>query len=53
LLIHVSIPSDNNVLKKKAAENVLKLKDLLTEAQRVRNVKLNLMPVTIGDTGSL
>ena len=44
MIIDVAIPGDRNV-KKKEAEKVLKYKDLVTEIQRMWNVKANVIPV--------
>jgi hypothetical protein len=41
-----------NVIKKEA-EKILKYKDLITEIQRMWNVKTNVTPVIIGATGSI
>ena len=37
-----------NVIKKEA-KNILKHKDLTTEIQRTRDVKINVIPVIIGE----
>jgi hypothetical protein len=52
MLINVAIPGDRNVIKKEA-EKILKYKDLITEIQRMWNVKTQLTPVTIGATGTI
>jgi hypothetical protein len=52
MLIDVAIPGDRNVIKKEA-ENILKYKDLTREIQRMWNVKTNLIPVIIGETGTI
>jgi hypothetical protein len=41
-----------NVIKKEA-EKILKYKDLTIEIQRTRNVKIKMIPVTIGATGTI
>jgi hypothetical protein len=38
MLIDFAIPGDRNAIKKEA-EKILKYKDLITEIQRMRNVK--------------
>jgi hypothetical protein len=40
MLIDVAMPGDRKVIKKKA-EKILKYKDLITEIQRMWNVKAN------------
>ena len=52
MLIDVAILWDRNVMKKED-ENILKYKDLTTEIQRMWNVKTNVMPVIIGETGTI
>jgi hypothetical protein len=52
MLIDVAIPGDINVIKKEA-EKILKYKDLTIEIQHMRNVKTNVIPVTIGATGTI
>jgi hypothetical protein len=44
MLIDVAISEDRHVLRKEA-EKILKYKDLALEIQRMRNVKLNVLPV--------
>jgi hypothetical protein len=51
MLIDVAIPGDRNVIKKEA-EKILKYKDLTIEIQRLWNVKINVIPVIIGATGT-
>jgi len=51
MLIDVAIPGDRNVIKKEA-EKISKYKDLITEFQRMWNVKAKLIPVTIRATGT-
>jgi len=48
----VAIPGDRNVVKKEA-EKILKYKDLITEIQRMWNVKAKVIPVIIGATGTI
>ena len=50
MLIYVTISGDRNVIKK-AAEKVLKCKDLTIEILRMWNVKTKVIPVIIGATG--
>jgi len=38
---------------KKEAEKILKYKDLTIETQRMWNVKINVIPVIIGATGTI
>ena len=45
------IPGHRNVIKKEA-EKTLKYNDLITEIQRMWNVKERVMPVIIGATGA-
>jgi hypothetical protein len=52
VLIDVAIPGDRNVIKKEA-ERILKYKDLITEIQRMWNVKTKMMPVITGATGTI
>jgi hypothetical protein len=52
MLIDVAIPGDRNVIKKEA-EKILKYKDLITEIQRMWNVKTQVTPVIIGATGTI
>jgi hypothetical protein len=52
MLIDVPIPGDINVIKKEA-EKILKHKDLITEIQRMWNVKTKVTPVIIGATGTI
>jgi hypothetical protein len=49
VLIDVAIPGDRKMIKKEA-EKILKYKDLLTEIQRMWNVKTQVTPVIIGAT---
>ena len=48
----VAIPGDRNVVKKEA-EKILKYKDLITEIQRMWNVKAKVIPVITGATGTI
>ena len=50
MLIDVAIPGVRNVIKREA-EKILIYKDLVTEIQRMWNVKAQAMPVIIGETG--
>ena len=52
VLMDVAIPGDRNVIKKEA-EKILKYKDLTTETQRMWNVKIRVIPVIIGETGTI
>jgi hypothetical protein len=52
VLIDIAIPGDRNVIKKEA-EKILKYKDLITEIQRMWNVKTQVAPVIIGATGTI
>jgi hypothetical protein len=52
MLIDVAISGDRNVIKK-AAEKILKYKDLTVEIQRMWNVKTKTIPVIIGATGTI
>jgi hypothetical protein len=52
MLIDVAIPADRNVIKKEA-EKILKYKGLITEIQRMWNVKTQVMPVIVGATGTI
>jgi hypothetical protein len=52
MLIDVAIPGDRNVIKEEA-EKIIKYKDLITEIQRVWNVKTKMTPVIIGATGTI
>jgi hypothetical protein len=47
MLIDVAIPGNGNMIKKEA-EKILKYKDLMTEIQRMCNVKTKVTPVIIG-----
>ena len=49
---NVAIPGDRNVIKTEG-ENILKYKDLITEMQRMWNVKARLIPVILGATGTI
>jgi hypothetical protein len=52
MLIDVAIPGDRNVIQKEA-EKILKYKDLTIEIQRMWNVKIRVIPVIIGATGTI
>jgi hypothetical protein len=52
MLVGVAISGDRNVIKKEA-EDILKYKDLTIEIQRVWNVKIRVIPVIIGATGTI
>jgi hypothetical protein len=52
VLLDVAILGDGNVIKKEA-EKILKYKDLMTEIQRMWNVKTKVTPVIIGATGTI
>jgi len=50
MLIDVTIPGDRNVIKKEA-EKILTYKDITAEIQRMWNVKVKVIPVTVGRLG--
>jgi hypothetical protein len=52
MLIDVVISGDRNVIKKEA-EKILKYKKLTTEIQRMWNIKIRVIPVIIGATGTI
>jgi hypothetical protein len=52
MLIDVAISGDRNVIKKEG-QKILKYKDLTTEIQHMWNVKTNVIPVIIGETGTI
>jgi hypothetical protein len=52
MLIDVAMPGDRNVIKKEA-EKMPKYKYLITEIQRMWNVKTKVTPVLIGATGTV
>jgi hypothetical protein len=52
MLIDVAISGDRNVIKKEA-EKILKYKDLTIEIQCMLNVKIKVIPVIIGATGTI
>jgi hypothetical protein len=47
MLRDAAIPGDRNVVKKEA-EKILKCEDIITEIQRMWNVKEKVIPVIIG-----
>jgi hypothetical protein len=51
-LVDFVIPSDRDVIKKDA-EKILKFKDLIIGIQRMWNVKVKVMPVITGATGTI
>jgi hypothetical protein len=52
MLTDDAIPGDKNVIKK-AAEKMLKYKELTTEIQCMWNVRATVIPVIIGATGTI
>jgi hypothetical protein len=52
MLIDVAISGDRNVIKKEA-KKILKYKYLTIEIQRMWNVKVSVIPVVIGATGTI
>ena len=52
MLIDVEISGDRNVIKKEAVK-ILKYKDLTIKIQRMWNVKTKVIPVVIGETGTI
>ena len=52
MLIDVAILGDRNVIKKEA-EKILKYKDLKIEIHHMWNVKIKVIPVIIGATGTI
>ena len=52
MLIDVAISGDRNVIKKEA-EKILKYKGLTIEIQRMWKVKTRVIPVIIGENGTL
>ena len=52
MLIDVAISRDRNVIKKET-EKILKYKDLTIEIQLMWNVKINVIAVIIGVTGTI
>jgi hypothetical protein len=51
MLIDVAIPEDRNVIKKEA-EKVIKYKDFIIEIQNLWSVKIEVIRVLIGGTGT-
>jgi len=52
MLIDLAISGDRNVIKKEP-EKILKYKDFTIEIQRMWNVKIEVIPVIIGATGTI
>jgi len=52
MLIYVATSGDRNVIEKEA-EKILKYKDLTIEIQRMWNVKTKVIPVIMGETGTI
>ena len=52
MLIGVAISGSRNVIKKEA-EKILKYTDLITEIQRMWNVKVRVIPAVAGATGTI
>jgi hypothetical protein len=52
MLIDVAMLGDRNVIKKEA-EKILKYEDLITEIQRMWNVKTEVVQVITGATGTI
>jgi hypothetical protein len=52
MLTDVAIPGDKNVIQKEA-EKILKYKELNTEIQHTWNIKTRVIPVIIGETGTI
>jgi hypothetical protein len=50
--IDVAIPGDRNVIKK-GTEKILKYKNLIIEVQPMWNVKVTVIPVIVGATGTV
>jgi len=50
MLINVTIPGGRNVIKKET-DKILTYKDITAEIQRVWNVKVKVIPVTVGRLG--
>jgi hypothetical protein len=47
-----AVPGDRNVINREA-EKILKYKDLVREIRRMWNVKVNVIPVITGATGTI
>jgi hypothetical protein len=52
MLIDVAIPGDRNVIQSET-EQILKYKDFTIEIQRMWSVKIRVIPVIIGATGTI
>jgi hypothetical protein len=52
MLIDVAVSGDRNVFEKED-EKILKYKYLIIEIQRMWNMKSNVIPVIIGETGTI
>jgi hypothetical protein len=52
MLIHVAISGDRNVIRKEA-EKILKYEELIIQIQRMWNVKIKVIPIIIGATGTI
>jgi hypothetical protein len=52
IIMAVAVPGDRSVIKKEA-ENILKYKDLITEIQRMWNVKAKVIPPLTGTTETI
>ena len=52
MLIDDAVPGDKNVIKQEAKKN-LKYRDLITEIQRMWNMKAKVIPVIIGATRTI
>jgi hypothetical protein len=52
MLIDVAISGDRNAIKREG-EKILKYKDLTTEIQRMWIVRIKVIPVIIGATGTI
>jgi hypothetical protein len=52
MLIDVAVPGDRNLIQKEA-KKILKYKDLTIETQFIWNVKIRVIPIIIGATGTI